>query len=115
MYAARLNEANEIADLISGYNNSMLISAVQIDSMLDTVYPYNSNIVDKVNGILTVEEFSQMTEEYRKEKESLIKKISNIEEQCSNKKDMKKDELMKIVKSITDFKKIIHTYIWYMY
>lgn len=61
---------------------------------------------DKVNGILTVEEFSQITEEYRKEKETLIKKINNIEEQSSNKKDNKKDELVKIINSITNFEKI---------
>ncbi len=54
-YIARLNEANEIANFINEHNNRILVSAVQIDSAIDTALPLNINTVIKVNGILGIE------------------------------------------------------------
>lgn len=58
---------------------------------------------DKVNGILTLDEFMSMTENYRKEKEELLSKVKKLEENLSTYKETKEDELTKIIKNITDF------------
>ena len=54
-YIARLNEANEMTNFINEHNARILVSAVQIDSAIDTAFPLNPNTVDKVNGILGIE------------------------------------------------------------
>lgn len=58
---------------------------------------------DKVNGILTTDEFINMTDNYRKEKEELLIKVKELEENLSTYKETKEDELTKIIKNITDF------------
>ena len=61
---------------------------------------------DKVNGILNTDEFIKLTEEYRKEKEELILKINNLNKDLNLYKDITKDELINIIKNITDVEKI---------
>ena len=65
-----------------------------------------SSYEDKVNGILTAEEFIQMTEGYRSEKERLKIKLEKLENQINTYENTKEDELMKIIKNITDFENI---------
>lgn len=58
---------------------------------------------DKVNGILTTDEFINMTDNYRKEKEELLSKVKELEFNLSTYKETKEDELTKIIKNITNF------------
>ena len=69
----------------------------QIDKITKASYE------DKVNGILTVDEFIQLTDEYKKEKQELQKKISELEESLRIYKEKKEDELTSIIKTITNF------------
>lgn len=73
---------------------------IEIDRILKASYE------DKINGILTTEEFVNMSNEYRKEKESLVLKIETLEKQVNSYEDNKEDELTKIIKNITDFDNI---------
>ena len=61
---------------------------------------------EKVNGILTAEEFIQMTEAYRSEKEKLKIKLEKLENQINTDENTKENELTKIIKNITDFENI---------
>lgn len=61
---------------------------------------------DKVNGILTAEEFIEMTEAYRSEKEKLKIKLEKLENQINTYENTKENELTKIIKNITDFENI---------
>ena len=58
---------------------------------------------DKVNGILTTDEFINMIDNYRKEKEELLIKVKELELSLDTYKETKEDELTKIIKNITDF------------
>ncbi len=60
---------------------------------------------DKVNGILSAEEFIKMTNDYRGEKEELALKINNINKELNSYKDTAENELTKIVKYVTDIDK----------
>ncbi len=72
----------------------------EIDKMIKSSYE------DKVKGILTTEEFIKITNEYREEKEKLKLRIKQLEKQLNSYEDTKEDEIMKIIKSITDFENI---------
>ena len=72
----------------------------QIDRIIKASYE------DKVNGILTVEEFIKITDEYKKEKQELKVKVNELEKNLSTYKETKEDELTKIIKNITDFDNI---------
>lgn len=61
---------------------------------------------DKVNGILTLDEYMSMAENYRKEKEELVSKVKELEENLSTYKETKEDELTRIIKNITNFDNI---------
>ena len=72
----------------------------QIDRIIKASYE------DKVNGILTVEEFIKITDEYKKEKQELKVKVDELEKNISTYKETKEDELTRIIKNITDFDNI---------
>lgn len=72
----------------------------EIDRMIKSSYE------DKVNGILTIEEFIRMSNEYRQEKENLTLKVKQLEKEMNTYKDTKEEELMKLIKNITDFENI---------
>ncbi len=65
-----------------------------------------STYEDKVNGILSSEEFNLMIDDYRKEKETLLQKAKFLEEQLNSYENTKEDELIKIIKNITNFENI---------
>ena len=72
----------------------------EIDRILKASYE------DKINGILTTEEFITMSNEYREEKEKLLAKFNVLDKELNSYEDTKEDELTKIVKNITDFENI---------
>lgn len=72
----------------------------EIDRILKASYE------DKINGILTTEEFITMSNEYREEKEKLLAKFNILDKELNSYEDTKEDELTKIVKNITDFENI---------
>lgn len=72
----------------------------QINKMIKTAYE------DKVNGVITVEEFNLMIGDYRKEKEEILQKSKLIEERLNSFDRSKEDELIKMIKKITDFDNI---------
>ncbi len=65
-----------------------------------------STYEDKVNGVLSSEEFNLMIDDYRREKETLIQKAKFLEEQLNSYENTKEDELTKIIKNITNFENI---------
>ena len=72
----------------------------EIDRILKASYE------DRINGILTIEEFITMSNEYREEKEKLLAKLNVLDKELNSYEDTKEDELTKIVKNITDFENI---------
>lgn len=72
----------------------------EIDRIMKTSYE------DKVNGILTTEEFIKITKEYREEKEKLKLKMKQLEDRLNLYEDKKEEEWMRTIKNITDFENI---------
>lgn len=64
---------------------------IEIDRILKASYE------DKINGILTTEEFVNMSNEYRKEKESLVLKIETLEKQVDSYEDNKKQVILEFI------------------
>ena len=99
----RLDEVNNIRKEKTKISKSKFDYERRIDEINRII---KSTYEDKVNGVLSTEEFNLIMDEYRKEKESLIQKSKALEEQLNSYTDTKEDELTKIIKEITDFDNI---------